>query len=316
MTAKDDCEYFCAALATFAQLRVIELDLSAWSLARHTFDFRQPRWTLRLVAIKVTYAVESDHIVSLAVWLEHCANLRFVEIHQKDWASRLHEISEWLRFAAARLSLALSNLSNLDVVIMRVKQINLRFGPHRESLLHLNAATFLSCAPSWPSLNILALAFGGKTDAQTLREMAISRLSRVASQQRRAFSATSASHVAKLTLIGRLGTPPVTGTDKRGQPFTRFVIATSRRGPRREDGAPAENVTSWHDVISYKIAESEYMQNLEPGTLVNVEADYLPTAVKTDDGKTYANVFLNAQRIDVLQKPRRKDGAEDKEALL
>lgn len=75
----------------------------------------------------------------------------------------------------------------------------------------------------------------------------------------RAFSTTRPSQLARMTIVGRLGTDPELHESANGRGFTRYVIGTdSGRGENR--------TTSWFRVTSFAEGPSrDYILGLKKG---------------------------------------------------
>jgi hypothetical protein len=75
----------------------------------------------------------------------------------------------------------------------------------------------------------------------------------------RAFSTTRASHLARMTLVGRLGTDPELNQAASGKEYIKYVIGT--------DSGPKDNrQTSWFRITSFAQGPSkDYVLGLQKG---------------------------------------------------
>ncbi|GAA5959838.1 hypothetical protein JCM21900_005248 [Sporobolomyces salmonicolor] len=148
----------------------------------------------------------------------------------------------------------------------------------------------------------------------------------------RAFSTTrpAARDLAKMTLIGRIGSIDVR-EDKTGKPYLMYKVATTDRGsPPKEGGescllliagwkrareglrseATTEEYqrppTSWHTIFARGNAV-ERLSFLEKGTFVYVEASFTVRNEKDEAGNYKTEIFAEHERMTVLQRPKREE---------
>ncbi|KAF9246909.1 hypothetical protein BU15DRAFT_69764 [Melanogaster broomeanus] len=132
---------------------------------------------------------------------------------------------------------------------------------------------------------------------------------------RRAFSTTPsrAYDVSKLILVGRLGREPEVRTTKSDKEFVSYTVATANYPPPppNPDGTRMESATTWHQITSFNPAQNQYLQTLNKGTLVYVEANFeLREADPNANPSSPASqrqIFLRHESIRVLKLPYQQE---------
>ncbi|RMZ80527.1 hypothetical protein DV737_g2928, partial [Chaetothyriales sp. CBS 132003] len=121
----------------------------------------------------------------------------------------------------------------------------------------------------------------------------------------RAFSTTRPSQLARLTLVGRLGTDPEINESSKGTQVIKYVIGTSY-GPKDN------RQTSWFRVASFapEGPQRDYVLGLQKGTLVYFEGDATMRTYEDKDGQTQSALSLVQTKVEVLKRPVPKTEGE------
>ncbi|KAF7514385.1 hypothetical protein GJ744_000155 [Endocarpon pusillum] len=115
----------------------------------------------------------------------------------------------------------------------------------------------------------------------------------------RAFSTARPSQLARLTLVGRLGTDPEITTTSSGNEVIKYVVGTSY-GPREN------RQTSWFRVASFAEKQSpirEKIMGLSKGTLVYLEGDATMRSYEDSEGRKQSQLSLVQTKVEVLKRP-------------
>ncbi|KAK5953730.1 ssDNA-binding protein, mitochondrial [Knufia fluminis] len=136
----------------------------------------------------------------------------------------------------------------------------------------------------------------------------LSPMRRVAPKSVRAFSTTHPSRLARMTIVGRLGTDPEISESANGNQVIKYVVGSSY-GPRDN------RQTSWFRVASFAAPESPargYLMGLTKGTLVYLEGDATMRTYDDADGKKQSALSLVQTKVEVLKRPQpsTEDNAE------
>ncbi|KAI0032035.1 single-strand binding protein family-domain-containing protein [Vararia minispora EC-137] len=129
----------------------------------------------------------------------------------------------------------------------------------------------------------------------------------------RTFSTTraSASDVAKLILVGRLGRDPEVRTTRNDKEYVAYTVATTNYPPQppNPDGTRPPSETSWHNIYSFSSSANAYLRTLTRGSHVYVEANYeiRETESPEEEGKRSKQVFLRHENIRVLARGRTEE---------
>jgi len=119
----------------------------------------------------------------------------------------------------------------------------------------------------------------------------------------RAFSTTSSAQLARLTMVGRLGTDPELTETGKGE-VIKYVVGTSH-GPKDN------RQTSWFRVASFAqegTPQRDYLMGLSKGTLVYLEGDATMRTYEDADGKKQSALSLVQTKLEVLKRPQPKEG--------
>ncbi|EXJ62869.1 hypothetical protein A1O7_03311 [Cladophialophora yegresii CBS 114405] len=118
----------------------------------------------------------------------------------------------------------------------------------------------------------------------------------------RTFSTSRPSQLARMTLVGRLGTDPELAETGKGQ-VIKYVVGSSY-GPKDN------RQTSWFRVASFAPEGSQqrdYVMGLSKGTLVYLEGDATMRTFDDADGKKQSSLSLVQTKIEVLKRPQSKE---------
>ncbi|KAF1915479.1 hypothetical protein BDU57DRAFT_518479 [Ampelomyces quisqualis] len=126
----------------------------------------------------------------------------------------------------------------------------------------------------------------------------------------RAFSSTRAAQLARMTVIGRLGTVPEEVSLSGDRTLVRFVLGTNYgKGERQK--------TSWFRVASFvEGAQREFLMSVPKGSLLYVEADARMEQFEDKEGNQRSNLSLIARNFDVLSRPRNEARELNDEGLV
>ncbi|KAK6368263.1 uncharacterized protein PV06_09448 [Exophiala oligosperma] len=121
----------------------------------------------------------------------------------------------------------------------------------------------------------------------------------------RAFSTTRSSQLARMTLVGRIGTDPELIDTGKAQ-VIRYVVGTS-------SGPKDNRQTSWFRISSFapEGPARDYIMGLSKGTLVYLEGDATMRTYNDADGKKQSALNLVQTKVDVLKRPYPKEGESD-----
>ncbi|RMD41399.1 hypothetical protein DV735_g3747, partial [Chaetothyriales sp. CBS 134920] len=135
--------------------------------------------------------------------------------------------------------------------------------------------------------------------------LAPSRRLAAASTLSRAFSTTRPAQLARLTLVGRLGTDPELSESSKGTQVIKYVIGTSY-GPKDN------RQTSWFRVASFapEGPQRDYVLGLQKGTLVYFEGDATMRTYSDKEGQSQTALSLVQTKVEVLKRPVPKAGEE------
>ncbi|PVG01026.1 nucleic acid-binding protein [Serendipita vermifera] len=123
-------------------------------------------------------------------------------------------------------------------------------------------------------------------------------------------SASRASDVAKVILVGRLGREPEVRTTKSDKEYVSYVVATTNYPPPppAADGTRPDAGTTWHRILSFSQNQNNYLRSLQRGTRVYVEAnlEVREPVAEASPGTpgSMRQVFLRHETLRVLERPR------------
>ncbi|KAF8665714.1 hypothetical protein AX16_000164 [Volvariella volvacea WC 439] len=140
---------------------------------------------------------------------------------------------------------------------------------------------------------------------------------RAASQRTglRAFSTTPtrSADLAKLVLIGNLAREPEAKVTKTDKEYVVYTVATHNFPPPPPDanGERRSAGTTWHRILSFQEPANRYLQTLQKGSKVYVEAAFeLREPEPGADPSTpqgQRQIFLRHEQIRVLNPPHRNE---------
>ncbi|KAF2866626.1 hypothetical protein BDV95DRAFT_584342 [Massariosphaeria phaeospora] len=133
---------------------------------------------------------------------------------------------------------------------------------------------------------------------------ATSRIAAASASATRAFSSTPRAALARMSLVGRLGTAPEEVTISNDRTLVRYVLGTSY-------GRNEDKKTSWFRVASFvQGGQKEYLMNVPKGSLVHVDADARMETYTDNDGNKRSNLSLIARNFDVISRNRNEAAQE------
>ncbi|PSN70983.1 hypothetical protein BS50DRAFT_570394 [Corynespora cassiicola Philippines] len=114
----------------------------------------------------------------------------------------------------------------------------------------------------------------------------------------RAFSSTPRASLAKMTLVGRLGTAPEEVTISNEKTLVRYVIGSSY-------GRGEDKKTSWFRVASFVSGpQKDVLLNAPKGSLLWVDADARMETYTDTEGNKKSNLSLITRGFEILSRPR------------
>lgn len=107
----------------------------------------------------------------------------------------------------------------------------------------------------------------------------------------RSFSSTPRASIARMTVVGRLGTVPEEVQISGDRTLVRYIIGTNHgRGP--------EQKTSWFRVASFvQGGQKDYLMNVPKGSLLYVDADARMETFTDAEGNKRNNLSLVASKF-------------------
>ncbi|WVR06459.1 hypothetical protein IAU60_003490 [Kwoniella sp. DSM 27419] len=119
--------------------------------------------------------------------------------------------------------------------------------------------------------------------------------------------------VSKAQLVGRLGAAPEKATTSSGQEYYRYALAVSKP-PKKdaegklvldEQGYPVRD-SSWFTVFNFNERNAEYLEKLQAGSLLYVEANIdTITSAPSEDGTPGVKQYVFRETSHrVLSKPK------------
>ncbi|KAH6622300.1 ssDNA binding protein-like protein [Boeremia exigua] len=126
----------------------------------------------------------------------------------------------------------------------------------------------------------------------------------------RAFSASPASQLARMTVVGRLGVAPEEVSISGDRTLVRYVIGSSY-------GKGEDKKTSWFRVASFvQGAQKEFLMGVPKGSLLYIDADARMEVFTDAEGNKRSNLSLVARNFDVLSRARTEEGEANDEGLV
>ncbi|AOA63298.1 Single-stranded DNA-binding protein [Komagataella phaffii CBS 7435] len=118
---------------------------------------------------------------------------------------------------------------------------------------------------------------------------------------KRSFHVTAAAKLAKMSIIGTIGTDLVPQETSNGKKFVKYSVAVNNKNKN------GEQVTSWFNVAVFNDKQIDYMTKyLGKGVKVYVEADATNTPYEKEGIKTYS-FMLFQNNIEALKYPKSQD---------
>jgi len=125
----------------------------------------------------------------------------------------------------------------------------------------------------------------------------------------RAFSASTASRTATMTIVGRLTAEPELVNTSSGKDLVRYSVATNY--------GPSENrQTSFFRIASFEEGDRRnYLLTVPKGSLVCVVADARMSNYQSEDGSNKSSLSLVQNKLSVISRPRPAEGQVDEPIL-
>ncbi|KAF2786656.1 nucleic acid-binding protein [Melanomma pulvis-pyrius CBS 109.77] len=117
----------------------------------------------------------------------------------------------------------------------------------------------------------------------------------------RAFSSTPRASLARMSIIGRLGTVPEEVTISNDKTLVRYVIGSSY-------GKGDDKKTSWFRVASFVTGgQKDFLMNVQKGSLLYVDADARMDVYTDNEGNKKSSLNLIARNFEVLSRPQARE---------
>lgn len=107
----------------------------------------------------------------------------------------------------------------------------------------------------------------------------------------------------KASLIGTVGKDAIAKTTASGVPYTRFSLATSKGGYKKQDGTEVPEVTQWHNIIAWRQLAEMCAKYVRKGMKVAVDGEIVYDKY-TKQGIECLAVDIVADDVVLMQKPR------------
>ncbi|KAF2638982.1 hypothetical protein P280DRAFT_430562 [Massarina eburnea CBS 473.64] len=118
----------------------------------------------------------------------------------------------------------------------------------------------------------------------------------------RAFSTTPRAALARMSIVGRLGSAPEEINVANDRTLVRYVLGSSI-------GKGEDRRTSWFRVASFTVGpQRDFLLSLPKGSLLYVDADARMDTFTDNDGNKRSNLSLIAKSFEVLSRPRVENG--------
>ncbi|EWC47810.1 hypothetical protein DRE_03010 [Drechslerella stenobrocha 248] len=104
--------------------------------------------------------------------------------------------------------------------------------------------------------------------------------------------------IARVQIIGNVGTEPEISTTANGEPMIRYSVASSH------GSADGQRTTQWHKVYVF----GESTTTLTKGTRVFLDGDLRISSYEGEDGKKHNAVTIRQRSVNILSRPRVKEG--------
>ncbi|KAF3916922.1 hypothetical protein ABW21_db0205879 [Orbilia brochopaga] len=113
-------------------------------------------------------------------------------------------------------------------------------------------------------------------------------------------TSTPRGDLARVTLIGRVGTEPEMSQSNNGTQMMKYTLATSH-------GQGDARTTQWHRILQFG---EPHPQNLTKGVMLYLEGDLKQSTYEGEDGKkhTTITIFQREYQLPNLYLPPRSDG--------
>ncbi|ODV83074.1 hypothetical protein CANARDRAFT_203902 [[Candida] arabinofermentans NRRL YB-2248] len=123
-------------------------------------------------------------------------------------------------------------------------------------------------------------------------------------QSIRSFSTTIKPQLAKMSLIGTIGSDLIKQTTSNGKDYLRYSIAVNSKNK-------GEQLTSWFNIACFNELQINFMtEYLGKGSKIFVEADVSNTNYEKSDGSKSTNLMLFQTNFEVLKYPKNESTEE------
>ncbi|KAF3930077.1 hypothetical protein ABW19_dt0204965 [Dactylella cylindrospora] len=110
----------------------------------------------------------------------------------------------------------------------------------------------------------------------------------------RNFTTTPLRHdIAKVQLIGRIGTEPEISQASNGSPMIKYTLAVNF-------GSGENRTTQWHRIIAFGEGTADKLQK---GNKIFVEGDLRLSTYDGEDGKKHTSVMITQRGVSLIQRP-------------
>lgn len=123
-------------------------------------------------------------------------------------------------------------------------------------------------------------------------------------QSVRSFHVSSAAQLAKMSLIGTIGSDISKATTSSGKEYIKYSLAVNQK-------SKGVDTVSWFNIACFAPAQVSFMaERLGKGAKVYVEGDASNSAYEKEDGSKAYSFMIFQNSIEVLKYPKSKEDAE------
>lgn len=123
-------------------------------------------------------------------------------------------------------------------------------------------------------------------------------------QSVRSFHATRNAQLAKMSLIGTIGSDVTKATTSSGKEYVKYSLAVNQK-------SKGVDSVSWFNIACFSPAQVTFMsERLGKGAKVYVEGDASNSAYEKEDGSKAYSFMIFQNSIEVLKYPKSKEESE------
>ncbi|GMM29580.1 Rim1 protein [Martiniozyma asiatica (nom. inval.)] len=119
--------------------------------------------------------------------------------------------------------------------------------------------------------------------------------------QARQFSSTARRSLAKISLIGTIGSDIQKATTSSGKEYLKYSLAVNSKSKSNES-------TSWFNIACFAPAQVSFMEtHLGKGAKVYVEGDATNTSYTKQDGSKAYSFMIFQNNVEILKFPKKEE---------